>query len=118
MASRIAYMFRDESSAAMMVSSTGWKNPASHCESNPAPPVRVEVDPARAVARSVEAPHGEVARPPVVVHHVDDHPDAARVGFIDERLHVFGRAVRALGGEREARVVPPREISRELRGRE
>ena len=74
--------------------------------------VRVEVD--ALLAEAVAVPAVQERGVVVVVHHVEDDADAARVRGVDERAEVVGRAVRALGGERAGGVVAPAARAGEL----
>jgi hypothetical protein len=52
--------------------------------------------------------------PEVVVHDVQDHPDAHRVRAVDEGAEVVRPAVQARGGEQVDAVVAPAEVADEI----
>ena len=77
--------------------------------------VVVEEDATKVVlAPAIELPHVHVGGAEVVVDHVVQHGDAARMRRIHESLQVIRRAVGALNAEGVAGVVAPAEVAREL----
>ena len=77
--------------------------------------VVVEEDAAEVVlAPAIELPHVEVGGAQMVVDHVVQHRDAARVRRIHEALQVVRRAVGAFNAERIAGVVAPAQVAGEL----
>ena len=78
-----------------------------------------EEDAAVAVlAPPVVLPHAEVVGAVVVVHHVGQHGDAARMAGVHELLQLVRAAIGAFHAEGVAGVVAPADVAREFRHRQ
>ncbi len=80
--------------------------------------VVIEVDAAAVALRpAVEAPQVKVARPQVVIDHVEDDGDAMTVSRFDELLEAQHAAVIRLHGEWQRQVIAPGAAAGELHRR-